>query len=124
MISKKKFCSSEENIQISEEERERFLVPSSPDSITTKRSSFLDDNNDNVDVIVREENDDIDSNLLADIEIEKDQYEELDNIISSIGMGNFQKRLLVLCGFGWLSDAVCDSIIYDSLLLNYLCKIY
>ncbi|CAG8497549.1 11194_t:CDS:2 [Rhizophagus irregularis] len=81
MNSKKNFRSSEENIRISEEERERFLVPSN-------------------------------------IEIVKDQYEELDNIISSIGMGNFQKRLLVLCGFGWLSDA-CVAIILPRVQVHF-----
>jgi hypothetical protein len=110
MISKKNFRSSEENIRISEEERERFLVPSSPD---IKRTSFLNDNNEDVNVIVREEDDDVDEDLSSDIEIVKDQYEELDHIISSIGMGKFQKRLLVLCGFGWLSDAVCFPISLD-----------
>ncbi|CAB4411167.1 unnamed protein product [Rhizophagus irregularis] len=121
MNSKKNFRSSEENIRISEEERERFLVPSSPDNIITKRNSFSDDD-DNADIIIREENDDIDSNLLADIEIVKDQYEELDNIISSIGMGNFQKRLLVLCGFGWLSDALwmmCVAIILPRVQVHF-----
>ena len=55
-----------------------------------------------------EENDDFKSSLLMDVDFTQDQNEELDNIISKIGMGRFQKRLLVVCGFGWFSDSVCD----------------
>ncbi|CAG8497145.1 538_t:CDS:2, partial [Scutellospora calospora] len=28
----------------------------------------------------------------------------LDRIINKIGMGKFQKQLLLLCGLGWLAD--------------------
>ncbi|GBB96130.1 hypothetical protein RclHR1_02690015 [Rhizophagus clarus] len=123
MVSKKNFRSSEENIRISEEEQERFLVPSSPDN---KSSFFLNDMNDDVnDDIIHEENVGVDSNLLTDTETVKDQYDELDNIISSIGMGNFQKRLLVLCGFGWLSDALwimCVSIILPRVQVHFKVK--
>ncbi|RIA86629.1 major facilitator superfamily domain-containing protein [Glomus cerebriforme] len=101
--------SKEVNLRISEEEQEYFLTPLSSD---IKGNSFLNDN-------VREENDD---SLMTDIDIEKDQDEDLDNIISSIGMGIFQKRLLVLVGFGWFSDAlwlVCVAIILPRVQVHF-----
>ncbi|KAL1922520.1 uncharacterized protein VTP21DRAFT_10059 [Calcarisporiella thermophila] len=34
----------------------------------------------------------------------RDENIALDAVITKIGMGKFQRRLLVLCGFGWLAD--------------------
>src|ERR1051325_7606988 len=113
--TKNNFRSSEENLMISEEERERFLALLSQDNAITKRNNANEKNDEHrLNVIVREENDEInsnDSNLITDIDFEKNRYEDVDNvdnIISKIGMGKFQKRLLILCGFGWFADVVRD----------------
>ncbi|CAJ0831132.1 1002_t:CDS:2 [Entrophospora sp. SA101] len=42
----------------------------------------------------------------------------LDALITKIGMGKFQKQLLVLCGFGWLADNVSDEINY--IIINHI----
>ncbi|KAI9350952.1 hypothetical protein BD770DRAFT_154618 [Pilaira anomala] len=37
---------------------------------------------------------------------EKNTDQILDGLLAKVGYGLFQKKLLVLCGFGWLADNV------------------
>ncbi|PKK64041.1 MFS general substrate transporter [Rhizophagus irregularis] len=57
---------------------------------------------DAAEIVVEDDNSSDDSILLQD-DIAKKQT-ALDSVITKIGMGKFQKQLLVLCGLGWLAD--------------------
>ncbi|KAJ2486883.1 hypothetical protein IWW37_005453 [Coemansia sp. RSA 2050] len=41
---------------------------------------------------------------LAELELESDEEGELNRMISNIGFGRYHRRVLALCGLGWLAD--------------------
>ncbi|KAI7871275.1 hypothetical protein BDF14DRAFT_1214716 [Spinellus fusiger] len=53
------------------------------------------------------------------LETEKSHEQILDGLLARVGYGRFQKKLLILCGFGWLADNVS---IYH--LLSISCWFY
>ncbi|KAI8378525.1 hypothetical protein BD560DRAFT_389632 [Blakeslea trispora] len=49
---------------------------------------------------------------IADTIKEQDEHSTpeqiLDGLLTKVGYGLFQKKLLILCGFGWLADNVSN----------------
>ncbi|GET00545.1 MFS general substrate transporter [Rhizophagus clarus] len=73
--------------------------------IDEERAMFIklpSSGNDAAEIVVADDNSSDDSVLLPD-DIAK-KHSALDAVITRIGMGKFQKQLLVLCGLGWLAD--------------------
>ncbi|CAI2166316.1 5538_t:CDS:2 [Funneliformis geosporum] len=107
--------STTKNFRTSEEED--CLTHLNNNNVITTISNDNDKRNEQHRLDVDEENDDVNSELLID-----EQHKGLDIIISKIGMGRFQRRLLILCGFGWFSDALwilCVAIILPRVQVHF-----